>query len=326
MAHSAILPPEIIHQILQHLDGNVYNLRVAALISHAWCGPSQSLLHSSINLDSEAKIEQLTKKYALYPHLRAYCNYVFLDGYRMISFSEGMLLFEKTVMADGFEKLIQSLGEKTESGDIGGIKGLSIDSYQGWDEEMSRRISVNFPSLETLEIARMESDCDMPGTLGRLLSGMNKLTSLALDHVFPTRGRGTYPPEPQRAPIRLTHLTVSPANPTAPSDIFPFLMSPMFDHSRLRSLKIGWLYSLARRGPANPLLQSFREFISIIGPQITRLTIATPLRYTGADEARNMNLSDALGDLLSIRLLNYFPSVKQLTLYFPSPFITPIAF
>ncbi|KAL0072263.1 hypothetical protein AAF712_000025 [Marasmius tenuissimus] len=199
MAHSTILPPEIIHQILHHLDGSFRNLRDTALVSHAWCGPSQSLLHSSINLDSQAKIEQLTRKYALYPHLRAYCNYVYLEGYRMVSFSEGMLLFEKTVMANGFERLIQSLGEKTESGDIGGIKGLSIDSYQGWDEEMSRRISVNFPSLETLEIARLDSDCDIPRTLGRLLSGINRLTSLALNHVFSTR-RGTRPSEPQRTP------------------------------------------------------------------------------------------------------------------------------
>ncbi|KAL0568658.1 hypothetical protein V5O48_013321 [Marasmius crinis-equi] len=317
MARSPELPPEIILHILHHLDGFVPDLRRIALISRAWCGPAQSILHSSIYIDSNKKVDRLTQKYTDHPHLRAYASFVHLDGYKMSSYSEGMVIFEKTVMADGFESLMASFNE--DGG--GGIRDLYIESYQEWNEEMSRRISAHFPSVERLEIMRLTSTGDVQRILGKLMAGMHKLSSITLnllrfDRPSHTVSEQTHtqPPTPpiEKPPIQLAHLTLSPANSAA--EVLEFLNGPCFDFSRLRSLKLGWHYSESdsesTREQSDTAFAPLEKFLAAVGPHVTRLTIATPLR--NADMERNLNVNDALGDIIAVRLLDRFAALKQL--------------
>ncbi|ESK85296.1 hypothetical protein Moror_11311 [Moniliophthora roreri MCA 2997] len=232
-------------------------------------------------------------------------------GMEMVSYSEGSLDFERTVMADGFEVLAGMVGN--------GIRDLYLDSFNEWDEEMSRRVSDHFHSIERLEIWGV-SMCGVSECLSRLVGRMAKLERLYLHHVTSNIWQ-VFDSEPNYSTTRTKaqdneaaaavrpgrHLhTLGVSTIQGSPDVLSFLIGHTLDTSHVEKLKLCWGFT--HRAP----LDTIHSFLTNLGPQITCLTMATPVQ--NVDEYRGMDVEMCLGDIISTKALSYFPSMRKLTL------------
>ncbi|KAF9264141.1 hypothetical protein L218DRAFT_252117 [Marasmius fiardii PR-910] len=266
MINSPDLPQEIITYVAVdclHDSATRSDLSNISLISRAWSGPAQSLLHSHVYIATERKIRWLIRKYTQYPHLLHLATSIHLYGWEIHSFSEGSLSFEPTIMAKEFEQLMYLF-----KGESRGIRQLYIDSYT-WDEHHSRRILDSFPAVERLILNRIDFST-VPEHLLALATGMASLKALSVYSIS-----WTDTPNLEERTVffsqcakQLSHLDLSPVNLT-PSPL-NLLSGPALDWSGLRSLRLGWI--------ANNEADSYtaiKGFLSLVGPQVKELTIGT---------------------------------------------------
>ncbi|KAG7098419.1 hypothetical protein E1B28_000372 [Marasmius oreades] len=295
------LPPEVIGQILDEIRDSATRTDLSnfSLISRAWCRPAQSLLHSHVSIGKEEKVQLLIQKYTLYPYLRELASSIHLYGWEIRSFSEGLLAFEETIMAEKFEQLMDMFK-------VGGrcIRDLYIESY-AWNEEHSRKILNSFPAVEKLVMHRIDLSMS-PEKLVFLVMGMANLTSLSL-YSMTWLERPNFEERMARLSLsqcakRLSHLDICPVN-TLPS-LLILLSGPAFDWSGLRSLTLGW------QDHSDPnSYEAIKGFLSLLGPQVTQLTISTP---SSIDDERAMNSALCLRDLISTQVLYHFTSLRRL--------------
>ncbi|KAK7044118.1 hypothetical protein VNI00_007835 [Paramarasmius palmivorus] len=297
------LPSETVIQILDSSEFSNRDFRNISLISRVWCWPAQSLLHRRINISLQRDVQQYIRKFTLFPHLLAAVRSMHIFGATMISYSEGSLDFEETVMGDKFEDMSRIVGSS--------VRNLHLDSFLRWDTEMSRRISSHFCAIQKLELSHIGL-VNAPNALSRLFAGMEKLESLHFHHTsFGYDDESLCDPPVDivsSAPGKHLHtLVISTVQESR--EVLTFLgTSSTLDLSHVNNLTLSWTYT--KREPVP--LHFLHDFLRKVGPQVGDLTIATPAH--NIDDQTGMDVPFCLGDILSSEALGYFSSMKKLTL------------
>ncbi|KAK7461026.1 hypothetical protein VKT23_008954 [Stygiomarasmius scandens] len=282
------LPPELIMSVMEQLRESILTLKHCALVCRSWQFPAQRYLFGHMQLRSSDTCNQMNRVLRSSLHLATH-----VDTVTIFHTSSFMGLRNAT-------RLMEKLRN---------VRFLNIVNYSWNGQPWTTDELENVSQLQSVEILRLQEDRD-DSLLFRLLETFPNLHSLQLHRsVF-----GPYPTvsrlqnnSPSRNLVLRSFALPSLESPLN-STLVKLFITPTFDYTNLRSLKMHWR---ARSDSDMPYFDAVDNLLKKCGQQVFNLSLAFfPPSYSSVPY-------DALATFfVSRKSMLHFPELKNLSLAF----------